>query len=337
MLRRNACVGRTIDDPRFESLRRSRAVLDRRLATRRAGSRDAKRAGQYPTCAGRQGSAERAELSRRSRARRPDAGAAGQLSARSHRPAGGRDDRSGKAADCRRRPARRARSRDRRHEARERNRRGAQCRSRGLLRRLPAQASCGADGRRRLSRRGGLSGRGREATPRGRRQADRHRQLSGRLADHDDGGGPAGTGRRDHARRNAALLLGRGSRQESDALSRRNHGRRVAGGAGGRHGRGDLRRREPGRQFRVPEPGEHLLDEALQRLFEGQFRDGTLPRIRNLVGQPGAAQRRRNAVDRRQPVRRQQALRRGDSHLRRCAHRPARHQVADRLLLLLGR
>ena len=120
--------------------------------------------------------------------------------------------------------------------------------------------------------------------------------------------------RRDHAGRNAALLLGRGARQESDALSRRYARRRVADGACGRHGRGDLRRRESHRQFRVPEPGEHLLDEALQRLFQGRFRDGTLPRIRNLVGQPGAAQRGRDAVDRRQPVRRQQALRGRDSH-----------------------
>ena len=59
--------------------------------------------------------------------------------------------------------------------------------------------------------------------------------------------------------------------------------------------------------FGFPEPGEHLLDQALQRLFKGQFRVGALPRIRNLVGQPRAAQCGRNAADRRQPVRRQQA------------------------------
>ena len=37
--------------------------------------------------------------------------------------------------------------------------------------------------------------------------------------------------------------------------------------------------------------------------------DGALPRIRDLVGQPGAVERGRDAVDRRQPVRRQQARR----------------------------
>ena len=178
-------------------------------------------------------------------------GAAGQLRARAHRPAGGRDDRSDEAADRRRRPARRARSRDRRDEARERNRRGAARRPRGLLHRLPAEAGSGADDRGRLPRRGGLPRGGREAPSRGRRQADRHRQLPGRLADHDDGGGPAGAGRRDHAGRNAALLLGRGSRQEPDALSRRDARRHVADRARRRHGRRDFRRREPRRQFRV--------------------------------------------------------------------------------------
>ena len=51
--------------------------------------------GNIAARAGGQGGAACAEPSRRSRARRPDAGAAGQLPARSHRPAGGRDDRSG--------------------------------------------------------------------------------------------------------------------------------------------------------------------------------------------------------------------------------------------------
>ena len=73
-------------------------------------------------------------------------------------------------------------------------------------------------------------------------------------------------------------------------------------------GAGHFRRRKPRRQFRVAQSRQHLLDEALQRLFQGRFGDGALSRIRDLVGQPGAAERGRNAVDRRQPVRRQQAL-----------------------------
>ena len=263
MLPRDVRAGRRSYDAGFESFRRSCAILDRRVAARRAGSRDSQRAGQHPARAGGQGGAARAELRRRSGARRPHLGAAGQLRAGAHRPAGGRDDRSHEAADRRRRPARRAWSRDRRHEARERNRRGAARRPRGLLRRLPAEAGSGADDRRRLPRRGGLPRRGREAPPRGRRQADRHRQLSGRVADHDDGGGPAGAGRGDHAGRNAALLLGRGSRQEPDALPRRRARRHVADRARRRHGRRDFRRREPRRQFRVAQSRQHLLDQAL--------------------------------------------------------------------------
>ena len=62
-----------------------------------------------------------------------------------------------------------------------------------------------------------------------------------------------------------------------------------------------------------------------------------LPRVRDLVGQPGAAQCRRDAVDRRQSVRRQQAHVGRDPHLRRHARRPAQHHVADHRALLVGR
>ena len=102
-------------------------------------------------------------------------------------------------------------------------------------------------------------------------------------------------------------------------------------------GAGTVRRREPRRELRVPQSRQYLLDQALQRLFQGRLGDGALSRVRDLVGQPGAVERGRDAVDRRQPVRRQQALDRRDPHLRRRAHRSAQHQVADRLLLLLGR
>ena len=55
----------------------------------------------------------------------------------------------------------------------------------------------------------------------GRGPALPDRQLPGRLADHDDGGDPARSGRSDHPGRLAAFLLGRRARQEPDALSRR--------------------------------------------------------------------------------------------------------------------
>ncbi len=43
-------------------------------------------------------------------------------------------------------------------------------------------------------------------------------------------------------------------------------------------------------EFRVPQSRQYLLDQAVQRLFQDRFRAGALPRVRDLVGQPGAAQ-----------------------------------------------
>ena len=98
-----------------------------------------------------------------------------------------------------------------------------------------------------------------------------------------------------------------------------------------------VRRREPRRQFRARQSRQHLLDQAIQRLLQGRYREGALPLVRDLVGQPGPAQRRRDAMDRRQSVRRQQAVDRADPHVRRGPDRSQKHQVADRRLLLLGR
>ena len=83
------------------------------------------------------------------------------------------------------------------------------------------EPDAGPDDRGRLRGRGALRRGGRRAPSRGRGQAGRHRQLPGRLADHDDGGDPPRPGRPDPAGRLAALLLGRRARQEPDALSRR--------------------------------------------------------------------------------------------------------------------
>jgi hypothetical protein len=104
-----------------------------------------------------------------------------------------------------------------------------------------------------------------------------------------------------------------------------------------RFGRRRFGRRRPCRQFRVAQSRQHPLDQALQRLFQGRFGDRALPRIRDLVGQPCVVERGRDAVDRRQPVRRQQAFNRRDPDVRRRPDRSAQHQVADRLLLLVGR
>ena len=69
----------------------------------------------------------------------------------------------------------------------------------------------------------------------------------------------------------------------------------------------DLRWGEPGRQFRIAQSRQHLLAEAVQSLLEGRHGDVAVPRFRDLVGQSGPSQCRRNAVDCRQSVRRQQA------------------------------
>jgi pimeloyl-ACP methyl ester carboxylesterase len=44
-------------------------------------------------------------------------------------------------------------------------------------------------------------------------------------------------------------------------------------------------------------PGEHLFREALQCLFQGRHGGRALPRFRDVVGQPSAHERRRDAVD----------------------------------------
>ena len=146
-----------------------------------------------------------------------------------------------------------------------------------------------------------------------------------------------GACRPDHARRIAAFLLGRRARQEPDALSRRAAGRDLADLAGRRSRQRHFRRRQSRREFRVAAPRQHLLEEDLQRLFEGRHRAAAVSRIREMVGQPGAAQCRGNAVDRRPVVRRQQARIGRTAQLKRYAHRPAQHQIADHRVLLVGR
>ena len=72
-------------------------------------------------------------------------------------------------------------------------------------------------------------------------------------------------------------------------------------------------------ELREHEPVEHALDQAVQRLRQGRHRGPALSRLREVVGRPRAPQRRGDAVDRRQPVRRQQAGHGRDRHPRRGA------------------
>ena len=252
-------------------------------------------------------------------------------------PPDGAACRSVQAADRRRRSARGPRSGHRGHEARERNRRGDPRRPCLLLRRLFARADAWPDDRGRLPRRGGLRRGGRPAPPRCREQAHRHRQLPGRLADHDDGGDRPGPHGPDPGCGVAHFLLGWRARQEPHALSGRHFRRLVGDRAFRRRRRGQIRRREPHRQFRARQSREHLLDQGIQRLLQRRCREGALPLVRDLVGQPGPAERRRDAMDRRQSVRRQQAVDRADPHDGRGPGRSQKHQVANRRLLLMGR
>ena len=83
------------------------------------------------------------------------------------------------------------------------------------------------------------------------------------------------------------------------AVSGRNAGRHMADRALRRPGAWHLRRREPCRQLRITQPGEYLLEQSLQRLLKGGYRARAFPGLRDLVGQPCPAERRRDAVDRR--------------------------------------
>ena len=91
------------------------------------------------------------------------------------------------------------------------------------------------------------------------------------------------------------------------------------------------------RNFESMNPANTLWGKPYNVYSKVDTESAPLPRLRDLVGQPGAAQRRGNAVDRRQPVRRQQADRRHVAHQRRRAHRPAQYPLADHRVLLLGR
>ena len=125
-----------------------------------------------------------------------------------------------------------------------------------------------------------------------------------------------------------------GVRGEPDALHRRAARRRLAHRARGRPRRRHLRRGGPGPELREPEPRQHALDQAARPLRQGRHRRPALPRLREVVGRARAAQRRGDAVDRRQPVRRQPARHGRDRDRRRASI--SQHPLADRLLLLKG-
>ena len=238
------------------------------------------------------------------------------------------------AAVRRRRPARRPWPGDRRLQGRQRDRRRHGCRAPVLFRRLPAGSDAGTDDRGHHGGAGRVPRAGDRAAPRCRRQAGGDRQLPGRLG-HDAGGrDQARAVRPDHRRRRAALLLGRRARPEPDALFRRPLWRQLADGAGRRSRPRHLRRGGAGPELREHEPVQHALVQAVRPLRQDRHRGAALSRLREMVGRPCPAQRRGDAVDRRQSVRRQQAGHGRDRDRGRGADRPAQHHLADHLLLL---
>ena len=64
----------------------------------------------------------------------------------------------------------------------------------------------------------------------------------------------------------------------------------------------------PGAELREPQPGEHVLGQVLPPVRQRRHRAAALPRVRALVGRLLPDERGRDPLDRRQPVRRQQAL-----------------------------
>ena len=253
-------------------------------------------------------------------------------------PPEGVDDRPAEAALRHRRSARRPRPRHRRLQGRQRDRRGDEGRPSVLLHRLPARPDARPDHRGHRPRRGGLPRDGHRPPSRGRGQALRHRQLPGRLGG-DDARARSGpscsarsssparrcpTGPACAARTRCATRAACSAARWLTALDRRPRRRH-------------LRRRLAGAELREPEPGQHALDQAVQPLVQDRHRARALPRLREVVGRPRHAERRGDAVDRRRALRRQQAGRRRDPHLRRHRDRPAQHPLADRGLLLEGR
>ena len=166
-----------------------------------------------------------------------------------------------------------------------------------------------------------------------------HRQLPGRLADHDDGRDPA----RSCPARSCWPARRCPTGPACAARTRCAISAALLGGTwltalAGDLGDGIFDGANLVANFESLQPGQHLLGEALQRLFQGRHRSGALPRLRDLVGQPGAAQCRRDAVDRRQPVRRQQARPRARSRTSDGVRVDLRNiQLADHRVLLVGR
>ena len=102
-------------------------------------------------------------------------------------------------------------------------------------------------------------------------------------------------------------------------------------------GRRHVRRRASRAELREPQSRQHAVGEVVSPVVEHRHRGRALPRIRALVGRLLSLQRRRDPLDRQQPVRRQQALLGRGAARPRPLLRPQVDQAADHHLRVDGR
>ena len=171
------------------------------------------------------------------------------------------------------------------------------------------EADARTDDRGCLPRRGDLRRGGRGAPSRRRGQAGHHRQLPGRLADHDDGG--------DRPELAGPIMLAGSPLSYWAGVRGKNPMRYLGGMLGGTWltalagdlGNGIFDGANLVANFESLNPANTYWSKAYNVYSKVDTESRALPRLRDLVGQPGPAERRGDAVDRRQPVRRQQARR----------------------------
>ncbi len=277
-----------------------------------------------------------AQVQVRNHRRRSRLRARRQLRAGADHPAARNHGRRHQAAVRDRRSAGRTRPRHRRLQGRLRGGGRAVRRPPGLLRHLLSRANAGPDAGGRHRRRSRIHPhRGR--APSTQPEARGGRQLPGRVGGDDAGRGAPGRGGGVGDQRRADVVLVGQRRRVADALRRGPGRRRVAVAAGERSGCRQVRRRPPGAELRASQSRQYAVGEVVPPVREHRRGARALPRVRALVGRLLPVQRRGDALDRQQPLRRQQArVRRGAAGSRPLL-RPEVDQAADHRVRVDGR
>ena len=188
------------------------------------------------------------------------------------------------------------------------------------------QAGAGADAGRRDARRSQVRRRNPSSPSRGA-QADRRRQLPGRLGDAGAGRGQSGHHWAAGHQRGAGRGLVGPQGREPDALQRRPARRHPAGLAAVRPRRRRVRRRPSGVEFREAQSGPQLFRQILRSVRQCREDAPGLPRIRALVGRLPLSERGRDSLDRRADLRRQPPVARRGAHRARPPARPGKASV----------